>query len=337
MPPTLLLSQHINLTLKIGMRSNRTRQRNNLATLNIILTNTPQQQPNIVPSLTLIKQLTEHLNTSHRRLLHITQTNNLNLLTNMDNTSLNTTSHHRATTSNRKHILNRHHERLLSLTQRLRNIRINSLHQIQNRLLSLRITLQSLQSRTTNHRNIVTRELILSKQIPHLKLNQIQQLLIINLISLIHIHNDVRNTNLTSQQHMLTSLRHRTISSRNHQNRTINLSSTRNHVLHIISMTRHINMRIMTILRLILHMRNRNRDTTLPLLRSLINIIKRSKRRRTNTTIRQHLRNRSRQRRLPMINMTHRPNIHMRLGPLEFRLSHLALGSLCGLRSTTGA
>jgi hypothetical protein len=74
---------------------------------------------------------------------------------------------------------------------------------------------------------------------------------------------------------MLTSLRHRTISSRHHQNRPINLRRTRNHVLHVISMPRHIHMRIMTILRLILHMRNRDRDPTLTLLRSLINIIKR--------------------------------------------------------------
>jgi len=74
---------------------------------------------------------------------------------------------------------------------------------------------------------------------------------------------------------MLTRLRHRTISSTDHQNRTINLRSTRNHVLHIIRMPRHIHMRIMTIRRLILHMSNRDRDPPLTLLRRLINIIKR--------------------------------------------------------------
>jgi hypothetical protein len=38
--------------------------------------------------------------------------------------------------------------------------------------------------------------------------------------------------------------------------------------------------------------------------------------------IRQHLRDRRRQRRLPMVNMTNRSNVQMRLVPLELLLGH---------------
>ena len=81
-------------------------------------------------------------------------------------------------------------------------------------------------------------------------------------------------------------------------------------------------MRIMTQHSLILNMRNLNRNTTLTLLRSTINIIKPSKHIPPTNPLRQHPRNRSRQRRLPMINMTHSPHIQMRLHPLKPHLTH---------------
>ena len=257
------------------MRSNRTRLRQHLTPLHLILINTPKQRTNIVPSLTLIKQLPEHLNTRTRRLLSITNTNDLNLIASIDHTLLNLPSHNRPTTRNREHILNRHQERTIQITLRLRDVLIHRSHQLHDLVTRRRITLQRLQRRHMHHRHIITRKLILRQKLTSLHLHKLQQLLIINHVSLIQSHHDRRHPNLPSQQHMLTSLRHRTISSRNHQNRPINLRSTRNHILDVISMPRHINMRIMPTISLILNMRHINRNTTLPLLRSLINILKR--------------------------------------------------------------
>ena len=79
-------------------------------------------------------------------------------------------------------------------------------------------------------------------------------------------------------------------------------------------------MRIMPPPRLILHMRRRNRYPPLLLLRRPVNLIKRYVLR--HPLRRQTLRNRTRQRRLPMINMTNRPHIHMRLRPLKLPLRH---------------
>ncbi|MBA2848502.1 hypothetical protein HNQ76_000862 [Thermosulfuriphilus ammonigenes] len=76
---------------------------------------------------------------------------------------------------------------------------------------------------------------------------------------------------------MLPSLRHRTIIRRYHQNRTIHLRRTRYHVLYVIRMTRTIHMRIMTTIRLILHMRRRYRYPTSTLLRRLVYVLKRNK------------------------------------------------------------
>ncbi len=80
-------------------------------------------------------------------------------------------------------------------------------------------------------------------------------------------------------------------------------------------------MRVMPIRGLILHMGDIDRDPPLPLLRRLVNHVKRRKRRR-RISVMQRLRDRRRQRRLPMINMTHRANVQMRLIALELRLTH---------------
>src|SRR5437764_2937452 len=122
---------------------------------------------------------------------------------------------------------------------------------------------------------------------------------------------------------MLARLRHRTISRRYHQDRSIHLRRPGDHVLHIIGMARAIDMSIMALARLILDMRRRNRDAARLLLRRLVNLIiggiGRSPR------LRQNLGDRRRQRRLAMINMANRPNVAVRLRPLEFLFAHSRL------------
>src|SRR3546814_1776104 len=50
-------------------------------------------------------------------------------------------------------------------------------------------------------------------------------------------------------------------------------------------------------------------------------------------TLRQHPRDRSRQRRLPMIDVTHRPDVHMGLRPIELLLGHDGASSFACFRS----
>src|SRR5690606_18708613 len=92
------------------------------------------------------------------------------------------------------------------------------------------------------------------------------------------------------------------------------------HVLHVVGVSRTVHMRIVTLVRLILHMRRRNRNPPLPLLRRLVNLVVRNVTRQTLRRL--NPRDRSRQRRLPMIHMPDRPHIHVRLRPLKLRLRH---------------
>src|SRR5690606_22692242 len=323
---TLLLRQNVHLRLELRVRRDRARLRKNHPTLDLVLVHTTQQQPHIVPSHTLVQDLPEHLHTRHHRLLLRTKPHQLHFLTHLDPAPLHSTRRHRPTTRDREHILHRHQERLVNLTLRLRNVGVNRLHQLRDLLppLTLRIpTLQRLQRTPTDHWSLITRKIILRQKLPNLQLHQVNQLRIIDHVHLVQEHNDVRNIHLTSQKNVLPRLRHPTIRRTHHQNRTDHLRRPSDHVLHVVGVSRTVHMRIVTLVRLILHMRRRNRNPPLPLLRRLVNLDVRNVTRQTLRRL--NPRDRSRQRRLPMIHMPDRPHILVRLRPLKLRLRHGSL------------
>ncbi len=106
-----------------------------------------------------------------------------------------------------------------------------------------------------------------------LHLNELKHLLIVNHIALVQENNQARNVYLTCKKYVLTCLWHRTISSSTNQDCTIHLSSTSNHVLYIVSVSRTVNVCIVTLCCLILDVSRVDSDTTLFLLRSIINLI----------------------------------------------------------------
>jgi len=75
-----------------------------------------------------------------------------------------------------------------------------------------------------------------------------------------------------------------------------------------------------TVLRLVLHVRRRDRDAASLLFGSLVDLIERHKIRAAQFA--QRLRDRSRQRRLAVVDMPNRANIAMRLSALKFLFSH---------------
>ena len=111
---------------------------------------------------------------------------------------------------------------------------------------------------------------------------------------------------------MLARLRHRTIGRRHHQDRAVHLRRARDHVLHVVGVTRTVNVRVVPVLGLILHVRRRDRDAARLLFRRLVDLIKGHKL-HFRIVLRQHLRDRCRQRRLAVIHVPDRPDVHVRL------------------------
>jgi hypothetical protein len=72
-------------------------------------------------------------------------------------------------------------------------------------------SISAAQRRQPDHRHVIARKLVALQQIAHFQFDQVQQLGIVHRIALIERDNDVRNTDLARQQHVLARLRHRTV------------------------------------------------------------------------------------------------------------------------------
>ena len=81
------------------MRLDLTRMAKNHTTLDLSLLNTTEQQTYVITSLALLKKLTEHLNTGNGCLFLLTKTKDFNLVTYLNDTSLDTTGSNCTTAS----------------------------------------------------------------------------------------------------------------------------------------------------------------------------------------------------------------------------------------------
>ena len=115
-------------------------------------------------------------------------------------------------------------------------------------------------------------EVILVEEVTDVHLNELEELFVVNLVALVHVYNDVRNANLTSEKDVLTCLRHRAVRSRNNEDSTVHLSSTSDHVLDVVSVARAVNVSIVTSCCLILNVCCVDRDTTSSLLRCAVDL-----------------------------------------------------------------
>src|SRR6185369_374114 len=108
----------------------------------------------------------------------------------------------------------------------------------------------------------------------------------------------------------------RAVSGTDHENGSVHLSGTRDHVLHIVSVARAVDVRVVTLFRLILDVSGSDGDAALSLLRRLVDLVK-------GHRLGQALLGldgcySSRQSGLTVIDVTDRSNVHVWLGALEF-------------------
>ena len=114
---------------------------------------------------------------------------------------------------------------------------INSGEEFLNGILAFFLAFKSGGGTATNDGDVITREFILAEQVANFHLNEIEQLFVINEVALVHVNNDRRNTNLTGEEDVLASLRHGTGVGCHHQDRTVHLGGTGDHVLHVIGVS----------------------------------------------------------------------------------------------------
>ena len=119
---------------------------------------------------------------------------------------------------------------------------------------------------------------------------------------------------------MLTSLRHRAVSSRANQNRAVHLRSTGDHVLHIVSVARAVNVSVVTDRGIIFNVRGVDGDTTSLLFRRVVDL--REVTRRAAPSLSTDLSQRCGERGLAMVDVTNGTDVQVRFVTFEFFFSH---------------
>ena len=323
MTATLILLQNVDLALEVGVRSGRTGLAEHHATDDVLLLGTTQQHADVVASLTLVEDLAEHLDTGDGGLLGgVVDTDDLDLVRGVDDAALDTAGHHGATAGDGEDVLNRHEERLVEVTIRLRDVLVNGIHEVENGLGPLLVTLQGLVGGDADDRAVVAVEVLGGEELTHLHLDELDELLVVNHVALVEGDDDGRHANLTGEQHVLVGLGHRAIGGSDHENGAIHLGSTGDHVLHVVSVTGAVDVSIVTILGLVLDVSDRDGDTALALLRGLVDHVERRCLIEFRVLFVQHLGDRRGEGRLAVVDVSDGADVAVRLGPLELGLCH---------------
>ena len=270
MAAALFLLQDVDGALELAVRGVSAWLNSNLTALNLFTLGTTQKQTTVVASLGVVHHLTEHLDTGNgggEGLL--LDTDDLDVFVDVQLTTLNTTGNNGATTGNGEDVLDRHQEWLIGFTNWVWDGVIASLHQVNDGLYPLLFAVQGAQSGNVNDRSFLV-ELLLSQKFTNFHLNELDNFLIVNHVTLVQCNEDVRNANLASKKNVLTGLWHWAVGCSNNQDSAVHLSSTGNHVLDVVGVARSVYVCVVALRGGVLNVGDVNGNTTLLLLRSLI-------------------------------------------------------------------
>ena len=317
---TFFLLQDINRSFELAVGLNNTRVADYHTTLDFLLIDTTEEQTYVVTGFALIEELAEHFNTGNGRLEVSTKTHDLNFVTNLYDAGFDTTGGNSTTTGNREHVFNRHKEGLVDISGRQGNPVVDSLHKLNHLFFPLGFAVKGTESRTTDDGSFITVIFVSREKFAHFHFNELEHFFIVYHVALVQEHNDTGNVHLTSQKDVFASLRHRTVSSSNYNNSAVHLSSTGNHVLHIVSVTRAVNVSIVTVSGFIFNVSSIDCNTTLFFFRSIVDLVERLNFRKTFLS--EHGSNSCGKSSLTVVNVTDSTDVYMRFGSFEFLFSH---------------
>src|SRR3954454_9114720 len=321
----LLLLQAVDLRLVLRMRGDRAGLAEHLPALDLLALGASEQRADVVAGAALVEDLAKHLDAGDHGLGGVRDADDLDLVTGVDDALLDAAGRDGAAAGDREDVLDRHQERLVKVTLGLRDVLVERGGQVDDRLLGLLVALERLQRRALDDRHVGSGELVLGEQVADLFLDELQELCVrlVDHVDLVQVDDHVGDVHLARQQDVLARLRHRAVGRRNHQDRAVHLGGAGDHVLDVVGVTRAVDVRVVTVVRLVLDVRGRDRDAALALLGGVVDLLEGARLAAIGLT--EHLGDGRSQRGLSMVDMTDGPYVDVRLVPLELLLRHLRL------------
>src|ERR1700761_6505004 len=319
---TLLLLQAVDLGFELGVRGDRARLAENLATLDLLALGAAEQRADVVARLPLVEELAEHLDAGDGGFARLrVDADDFDLVTGVDDPLLDTAGGDGATAGDREDVLDRHQEGFVELADRLRDVGVERRGQLEDGFLGLLVAFQRLQGRALDDRGLFAREVVFVEQVLDLLFDELDEFLVVDHVDFVQEHDHVRDVDLTGEQDVLAGLGHDAVGRGHDQDRAVHLGGTGDHVLDVVGVARAVDVGVVPVLGLVLDVGGRDRDAAFLLLGSVVDLLEGL--RFCSAHGREGFGDRGRQRRLAMVDVTDGADVHMRLIALEFLLSHL--------------
>ena len=256
MAATLLLRQHVDLALEPLVGLDRARLGKHLTTLDALAGDATQQTADVVAGLTAVEEFLEHLDAGAGRLLGLVlEADDLDFVANLHLAALDSASRHRATTFDREHVLDRHQERLVELTNRLGDVGVDRVEQVADTLVFLRVfgAVVGRLAGTTDDRHIVAGESVLRQQFADFHLDEVEKLRVVDEIDLVEKYHQRRHADLLGKEDVLPRLRHRAVGGTDNEDGAVHLGGTGDHVLDEVGVTRAVDVGVVPLESLVLY------------------------------------------------------------------------------------
>ena len=174
-------------------------------------------------------------------------TDDVDGLVDLDDAALDTAGDDRAATCDREDVFDRHQERLLDVTDGLRDVRVDGVHELEKLVAPLRVALERLERRDADDRECRRPGSRTVQQLTNLELDELEDLLVIDHVALVECDDDVRHTDLASQEDVLAGLRHRAVGRGDDEDCAVHLGGTGDHVLDVVGVSGAVDVRVVTL------------------------------------------------------------------------------------------
>src|SRR5436309_4099628 len=155
----LFLAEHVRLGLELRVRLHAAGLRDHLAALDVRALETAEEEPDVVAGLALVEELAEHLDAGDDGLLRLADAEDLDVLADLDRAAVDTTGGDGTAALDAEDVLDGHLERLVLLADRGRDVRVDRVHELEDRLELgrvdvRRLALERLARRATDDRRL---------------------------------------------------------------------------------------------------------------------------------------------------------------------------------------
>ncbi|MDQ0745157.1 hypothetical protein QFZ62_002465 [Clavibacter sp. B3I6] len=212
---------------------------------------------------------------------------------------------------------------------------VDRLHELEDLVDPLLVALERLEAGDLDDGGVVAVEVLAGEQLADLELDELEDLLVVDHVGLVERDEQVRHADLLREQHVLARLGHRAVGGGDHEDRAVHLGRAGDHVLDVVSVTGGVDVSVVTLGRLVLDVRDVDRDAALALLGSGVDRCEVALHvGRGRELVRQDLRDRRRQRRLAVVDVTDGSDVDVRLVADELGLTHCGSSSGLGGRAS---